>query len=1316
MRSTSAVASRGRCGGATGAAARPHPCTERRRAWRAALPGGAAQEAGAPGAGAAGPRDAAADPAAPRPRAAGLGAWGDPGGGPGGGGDGDAGDGYLTSPTPGSGSGESRRGRGGGGGGGRGRGGGRGQRGRGRGGPARQQQRGRRDDRPPSPPPRRQSDYDQELAVAPLLAGHAARAATAQPRLPGGGDSSSDGGEPGQPPRPRPRQYGYWSRPLSWAMRSYSRVGLLPPREYADAIVDGFAASLEGEIADLGLADGGSAALRRALEEEGEAEGAAAAWREEGEEGEVEGEEEEEGGGRQQAAEGGDEAAAPPPAEGAGASRLAALSAVNALSIGLAALRVLGYADAHRWARLARAAAALAPATRAPAACSIARSLAAARAADGAALAALGRSIARGAAAGTISLEDASRALWACGEAVQPDRALLTALGLTVATLSRGLRDARGLNSVLWAYSRTRVPPPLELCAALGGGGALLRGAPARELSLLAWSVVRVQGQLSAAAAAELAPLLPAAALEARAGGGGGRGRAGGEGLARFRTEELATLLWSLAHGKVLDEKLGAAAAAVLGARYATGERVPLRAAVTAMWGLASQGCMTSPLLHALLRQLRRDARALAANGWLCSQALGALAMLRCKDAELAAALADALAPRAAAAGAGARRRPLPNWSAHDAAGAAGALAALGHAERGDLLAALLDSFLAASGRPGTRGAAPPLLVSKALRAAAVLDAREPQRLRGLLQLAGGWEPQSWPPTALMQLQQAVLWLQILTPGGERLVAGLLPEPLADAALAAWAEAAAAPAPSVTQAAVAAALRRLGFEPRSEELVGGGLFSADIALDYEGQPIAFEVCGPTHFLAPAAALAPGGPLGAAASAEDLPFGEALVAAAAGAAAAAAAAGAAAGAAGGRGAEGELLGYYGTLVLDGAGGGDASGSGEGAWEHGGGGGGLLELSASSVLRARLMEALGWRVAHLPFHLWAARGGGQDALLRAALARAAGAPPGVARRGGRGGARGGGGGRAPAAAAAAAARVAGMLQRSVAARGEARRAEARYAARRGPAPGPDDAVGHMAALAGLLAGLDEGGGGGGGGDLDDDLYLDPDLLAALPDAGPRDGPGGEGEGDEQGPAATRGKKETAAPAPAPRGGVGKKTRGHVHAAAARRAAAGNTASRGAAPAPKRAPATAKSEAAALVRQFEADTYPWHSPARADDGPGGHEVWGPAGWGGGVKMARFASQPRLPARKQAAWDAFVKWQAARARAHVGPRPHRPQACYLAGDAYRAMLRRGGRLVAEWSDGDGFIMIGVPELDGTITKTCVRDDPGWLPTERYF
>jgi hypothetical protein len=168
---------------------------------------------------------------------------------------------------------------------------------------------------------------------------------------------------------------------------------------------------------------------------------------------------------------------------------------------------------------------------------------------------------------------------------------------------------------------------------------------------------------------------------------------------------------------------------------------------------------------------------------------------------------------------------------------------------------------------------------------------------------------------------------------------------------------------------VSAALSRLGLQPVLEAPVADGLFSADVALTYRGQQVVVEVCGPTHFLVPAAPLL-AGRLGRVASSgpEEL-FSDALVVAAAGEAAGTAAA------AGARGA---------TALFPG-GGSSASGGGGGK-----DGGGLLLLKGPQQLRTALLEALGWRVAVLPFHAWLMRGSDGE-LLQALLDQAVGAPP-------------------------------------------------------------------------------------------------------------------------------------------------------------------------------------------------------------------------------------------------------------------------------------------------------------------------------------
>jgi len=345
----------------------------------------------------------------------------------------------------------------------------------------------------------------------------------------------------------------------------------------------------------------------------------------------------------------------------------------------------------------------------------------------------------------------------------------------------------------------------------------------------------------------------------------------------------------------------------------------------------------------------------------------------------------------------------------------------------------------------------------------------------------------------------------------------LLPPDLTNAAASAWlSEIVPLTSTSSMQESVCEALRRARLSPALETRVAGGLFSADIALDYRGEKVVVEVCGPLHFVVPVTALETSGGgggagLGRVASSQEQPFGEALVVAAAGAATAAGAAAAAqsdpgaffvVGAAGGRGA--------------------------------GGGGGLLQLGGGDVLRCRLLEALGWRVAHLPFHLWLLRGR-DDQLLLAMLDHAvaadagsvsagsqsrftskSGPAPVVIGVGGRGGATGGGGrggrgaasrgrtaGRGKAgpsssssrlpvgptskrAAAAAAHKVKYASQRAVESRIEARQLQQQQQAA---------AAGTAGSLAALLVGLEQGveAGDAAFDQFDpDDLYLDPDAL--------------------------------------------------------------------------------------------------------------------------------------------------------------------------------------------------------------------------------
>ena len=188
---------------------------------------------------------------------------------------------------------------------------------------------------------------------------------------------------------------------------------------------------------------------------------------------------------------------------------------------------------------------------------------------------------------------------------------------------------------------------------------------------------------------------------------------------------------------------------------------------------------------------------------------------------------------------------------------------------------------------------------------------------------------------------------------------------------------------SVTQARVHAALRRLGYAARLEARAARGAFSVDIALEARGARVAVEVCGPWHFNVPAAALGGGGgsaggsssgnALGRVRSSPDVPFSEALVVAAAATAAGGLAAG-----------RGGLKSPDAFFVVPLVGNGKDAGSGG---KGGAAAGQLLLLDGATALRARLLEAHGWRVVHLPFHIWIAAGGSDGvlvAMLDAALA--------------------------------------------------------------------------------------------------------------------------------------------------------------------------------------------------------------------------------------------------------------------------------------------------------------------------------------------
>jgi hypothetical protein len=292
-------------------------------------------------------------------------------------------------------------------------------------------------------------------------------------------------------------------------------------------------------------------------------------------------------------------------------------------------------------------------------------------------------------------------------------------------------------------------------------------------------------------------------------------------------------------------------------------------------------------------------------------------------------------------------------------------------------------------------------------------------------------------------------------------------------------------------------LRYMGLKPANESLVAGGLFSVDIALKYADEDVAVEVCGPTHFVVPAAALEEGGvggvEVGPVESSPDQRFSEALVVGAAIAAAGALATAAAAG--GGVDADA----FY--LV----------GSDRG-------GGGVLQLGGGTWLRARLLEALGWKVAHLPFHVWVVEPKSDlgEQLLTTMLDHAVGSSDGSGGGGSSGGrskTRGGeeeasggdtedeGGatpkGRRIDPAKYAARKVLRANRRYVQQRAEARQQkEQRQASRRDGAKSLTTVLGAMDRAAD-----GDGGGGVGSSGFDqlsdgDDLYLDPDLLGSLP----------------------------------------------------------------------------------------------------------------------------------------------------------------------------------------------------------------------------
>lgn len=305
--------------------------------------------------------------------------------------------------------------------------------------------------------------------------------------------------------------------------------------------------------------------------------------------------------------------------------------ASNAIRISIYTLSQMRHVDPAALRALAAAGAALAPVLSGADACAVARGFAKARCHDAALFAALAQPAARAAERGDLNVQDVCGMLWACGEALQGNRELLGVLGKTAARLADGMDLARA-NAALWAFSTTRVQPPAELCEALADAlPARVRGAAPRHLSMMAWSVVRCtsasasasggagagggggaeQGEGEGVSVARLFELLPLIAEEARGEGTGtgsgsgssGRLTAGNRGLtgdrrggvARFSTEELCTLLWSLTHAKVdavglqldamrvLEQRIAGMAATETGPNHGgegRGSRVPLRAAV----------------------------------------------------------------------------------------------------------------------------------------------------------------------------------------------------------------------------------------------------------------------------------------------------------------------------------------------------------------------------------------------------------------------------------------------------------------------------------------------------------------------------------------------------------------------------------------------------------------------------------------------------------------------------------------------------------------------------------------------------------------
>jgi hypothetical protein len=240
------------------------------------------------------------------------------------------------------------------------------------------------------------------------------------------------------------------------------------------------------------------------------------------------------------------------------------VAALRAALSGLAAQP--HFRDARRWSSLARAAAALAPRMTGGDTAMVSRAFAHAGVKDAALFSALAGPGAAAVASGSLSAKYVSMLLWAYGEAGMPQRQLLSDLGRAAAALARGF-TIQQLVHVLWGFARTRVPPPPELAVALGDAAPpLLRAAAPRQLSMLSWCCVRAAAQMGSVGSGPLVGLLPAIAEAARTGGGDGA-----KGLARFKTQELCSLLWALVHGKLECRALVMDAMRLLEERWAGG-------------------------------------------------------------------------------------------------------------------------------------------------------------------------------------------------------------------------------------------------------------------------------------------------------------------------------------------------------------------------------------------------------------------------------------------------------------------------------------------------------------------------------------------------------------------------------------------------------------------------------------------------------------------------------------------------------------------------------------------------------------------------